>query len=262
MLTYYFSVKARSGSGAWSAVSASDGIQYSTGAAIWWKFRNGLNNAGRQLFKGTRVTDLAWRIPTKGYVESSPAIASDGTTYIGSGDGKVYADHPERHAEMDVRRGRGCGQLSRRGRGRPHSRGLQQRQIYCLNPAGEVQWIYRANGPVRSSPLINGNRVYVGSNDVYLYAINIQTGLKEWAYKTGGALWSSPACDSNGVVYIRRWRRIYLCHQARRHSQVAISHRVGCRCVARDRRRRDGVCGQRRRILLCHQARRNSEMAV
>ena len=202
MLTYYFSVKARSGSGAWSAVSASDGIQYSTGAAIWWKFRNGSNNAGRQLFKGTRVTDLAWRIQTNGYVESSPAIASDGTTYIGSGDGKVYAVTQNGTLRWTFNTGAAVDSSPAVAVDARIVVGCNNGKLYCLNPAGEVQWIYRANGAVRSSPLISGNRVYVGSNDTYLYAINMQTGLKEWSYRTGGAVWSSPACDSSGIVYV------------------------------------------------------------
>lgn len=202
MLTYYFAVKARSGSGAWSAVAASDGIEFSTGAAIWWKFRNASTNNGRQQFTGTRVNDLAWSIPTHGYVESSPAIASDGTTYIGSGDGKIYAITQNGTLRWEFDAGSAIDSSPAVAVDSRIVVGCNSGNIYCLNPAGEAQWIYRAGGPVRSSALINGDRTYVGSNDGYLYAINMQTGLKDWSYKTGGAVWSSPACDSAGIVYV------------------------------------------------------------
>ena len=32
-----------------------------------------------------------WEFETGGYVDSSPAIGSDGTVYVGSGDKKLYA---------------------------------------------------------------------------------------------------------------------------------------------------------------------------
>jgi len=35
--------------------------------------------------------DLKWAYTTGAYVESSPAIASDGTIYVGSNDKKLYA---------------------------------------------------------------------------------------------------------------------------------------------------------------------------
>jgi len=68
LLKYYFSVKARSNSGAWSAVGSSDGIAFATGPAIWGKFRNDLCNRGVGLFGATTVSDLAWKVQTEGYV--------------------------------------------------------------------------------------------------------------------------------------------------------------------------------------------------
>ena len=39
----------------------------------------------------TTAGDKLWEFETEGFVESSPAIGSDGTVYVGSGDKKLYA---------------------------------------------------------------------------------------------------------------------------------------------------------------------------
>ncbi len=42
--------------------------------------------------------------------------------------------------------------------------------------------------------------VYFGSDDSYLYAVDIKTGQEKWKFKTGAVVFSSPAI-SDGVVY-------------------------------------------------------------
>ena len=39
----------------------------------------------------TTAGDKLWEFETEGFVESSPAIGSDGTVYVGSDDNKLYA---------------------------------------------------------------------------------------------------------------------------------------------------------------------------
>ncbi len=135
VLRYHFSVKAQNNAGAWSAVGASDGIGYSSGSAIWWKFRNDSANVGRGLFDATRVNNVGWTIPTDGYVESSPAIATDGTSYIGSGDGNIYA----------------------------------------ITQNGSISWTYDTGASIDSSPAIapNGN-IIIGCNDGQLVCLSME----------------------------------------------------------------------------------------
>ena len=46
-----------------------------------------------------------------------------------------------------------------------------------------------------------GSRVYVGSNDGNIYALDAATGIRLWNFTTGDAIWSSPAV-ADGVVYV------------------------------------------------------------
>lgn len=64
-----------------------------------------------------------------------------------------------------------------------------------------VAWKFSANAKILSSPLVQGDRVYIGSADHNLYALNRATGAVEWKFETGGAVNSSPAY-SDGVVFV------------------------------------------------------------
>ena len=53
-----------------------------------------------------------------------------------------------------------------------------------------------------SSPGISDDIVYFGSDDGYLYAVDIQTGEEKWKFQASEfQVWSSPAI-ADGVVYI------------------------------------------------------------
>ena len=65
---------------------------------------------------------------------------------------------------------------------------------------GSVLWKFETKGRIYSSPLIDGNIVFVGSGDHTFYAINKKTGGKIWEFKTKGAIHSSP-CILDNVVY-------------------------------------------------------------
>ena len=74
-----------------------------------------------------------WEFKTRGFVDSSPAIGSDGTVYVGSDDKKLYAINGK---------------------------------------SGVKLWEFKTGADVSSSPAIGSDgKVYVGSYDNKLYAI-------------------------------------------------------------------------------------------
>lgn len=64
---------------------------------------------------------------------------------------------------------------------------------------GRELWRFRL-GATESSPLIVGNRLYVGSRDDRLYALNATTGRLRWSFNTGGEIKGAPAY-ADGTVY-------------------------------------------------------------
>jgi outer membrane protein assembly factor BamB len=70
-----------------------------------------------------------------------------------------------------------------------------------LPAAPALLWSFKTQGPVKSSAAIVGNRVFVGSNDRNLYALDFATGKKIWTFTNSEAIESSPLV-LNGIVFI------------------------------------------------------------
>jgi eukaryotic-like serine/threonine-protein kinase len=65
---------------------------------------------------------------------------------------------------------------------------------------GGVRWRVQTGGAVRSSPAVTATRVFVGSGDGYLYAIDRAAGRVIWRYRAGGTVDASPAVAGGLVI--------------------------------------------------------------
>src|SRR5438046_2620821 len=62
-------------------------------------------------------------------------------------------------------------------------------------------WSFKTGGPVKSSAAIAGGRVFIGSGDSRVYALELASGKKIWAAKTGGPVDSSPLVLDGKVFF-------------------------------------------------------------
>ena len=147
-------------------------------------------------------SDLKWAFPTKGVVISSPAIGADGTIYVASQDGKLYAINPngtQKWAFLTVENTSSSPAIGSDG---TIYVGSEDGKLYAINPDGTQKWVFSTNGKLRSSPAISSyGTIYVGSGDYNLYAIN-PDGTLNWAFPTEDLVWSSPSIDSYGTIYV------------------------------------------------------------
>ncbi len=105
----------------------------------------------------------AWTFPARDHIYGSAAIGPDGTFYVGSADGTMYALHPD----------------------------------------WTLKWAFDTLDPIRSSPAVDGDgNVYFGGADGLLYALG-PDGKRRWSYDTTASdrndLNGSPALGLNGV---------------------------------------------------------------
>ncbi|MEW6025671.1 MAG: PQQ-binding-like beta-propeller repeat protein [Planctomycetota bacterium] len=166
-------------------------------------FRNTVTHTGVSPYNGPVVTTTKWTVTTGERIEAAPSIASDGTVYVGSYDGALYAILPAT----------GVVSWTSPLAGPVHSSAAiatdgtvyvaADTRLYALNPAnGNPYWSYSTGGLVRSSPVIDSDgTVYIGSLDNNLYAVNPDGSFK-WSYATGGQIWSSPAIGPDGTIYV------------------------------------------------------------
>ena len=65
----------------------------------------------------------------------------------------------------------------------------------------QTLWTFTTGGAVTTSPAVVDGKVYFGSDDGSIYAVNASSGALIWNYSTGGPVQSSPAVVE-GVVYV------------------------------------------------------------
>src|SRR5436190_12582167 len=70
-----------------------------------------------------------------------------------------------------------------------------------LNSELALRWRFKTQGPVKSSAAIAGGRVFVGSDDQQLYALELVGGKTNWTFRTQGPVESSPLV-LNDRVYV------------------------------------------------------------
>ena len=64
-----------------------------------------------------------------------------------------------------------------------------------------LRWKFQTGGPVYSPPAVGRGRIYVGSYDGNLYALNLQ-GVLLWKFQTPSPIITTPAIGSDGTIYL------------------------------------------------------------
>jgi len=170
----------------------------------WPKFGRDLNNTGQSPYAGPETNKTVWTYTTGGSIQySCPSIESDGTIYVGSRDGNLYALNHD--GTLKWKYGAGGYVYSSpaiESDGTIYI-GSRDGNLYALNPDGTLKWTYTTGSYVYGSPTIGSDgTIYCGSSDKKVYALNPDGTLK-WNYTTGGNIYySTPAIGSDGTIYI------------------------------------------------------------
>jgi eukaryotic-like serine/threonine-protein kinase len=185
---------------------------------------------------------MKWKCATEGGIGSSPGY-NGGIVFIGSSDQRLHA--------IDIRTGKRSWTFKTEGKifTRPHAAlglvffGSDDGKMYAVKPgptSGKEMWVYNVMNPIRSSPIVEGERlffgcdggeflclsvsgdatwrfqtrrrimstptihegiVYIGSDDWYLYALDIEQGYPIWRTRTKGPVVSSPAYSDGKVFF-------------------------------------------------------------
>ena len=111
-----------------------------------------------------------WQAGTGDEINGTPAVGSDGTVYIGSTDGFLYA----------------------------------------FNPSGSYRWRYASGEIGDSGAAVGADgTIYVGSTDGYLHAVT-NSGTRRWRREVGNTAYgSTPALAEDGTIYFRSDDRLH-----------------------------------------------------
>ena len=132
---------------------------------------------------------------------SSPAVAPDGTIYVGNFDGVLFAIDPQGRMKWSFQTGLEIKSSPAVAEDGTVYFGSRDRKFYALTPDGKLKWSFATGAWNDSSPAIaTDGTVYFGSWDTNFYALNPEGSLK-WKFHSGGIIDSSPAIGTDGAIY-------------------------------------------------------------
>jgi outer membrane protein assembly factor BamB len=193
-----------------------------------------LVSAGRGRLDGLDAStrEEKWRFPKSWDITDSdardlsgiygdPIVARDGTVYLGDYNGRVYVFRPgdfnPNASEKPKAGSYDLGDPIIGGIALDESNNLlfvtSGKTLYSVNTRDlitriqnkessvKVSKLIETGGDIWSTPLFANGKVYVGSLDGNLYAIDPTSGNEEWRFSTGKGIVSKPELNS-GTVYV------------------------------------------------------------
>lgn len=172
-----------------------------------WPMEGGNARRTRQSrLLGPQRGRLKWMSRATGMIVDSPAIAADGTIYVGSLNGYFYALQRDGILKWRLRIGTKLlyNYFSSPAIAKDGTIYVGTDDGLCaIIPGGTIRWKYHTkDGMSQSSPVIGPNGIiYVGAGDHNLYAIR-SDGSLQWKYPIQGVVHSSPSLGVDGTIYV------------------------------------------------------------
>ena len=177
-------------------------VAQDTPADNWSQFRGNHSLTGVSQSNVPTSLKQLWTYEAGDSIESSAAIVG-GTVFIGSQKGELVSlslDNGSVYWKFVT--GNPIGESSPAyGNGVVYIGDLGG-WLNAINASdGKKLWAFKANGEIKSSPVVVGDRVLIGSYDEYLYCLSTRDGSLQWKFKTNGPVHSTPGI-ADGMAFI------------------------------------------------------------
>jgi len=157
------------------------------------------------------IADSRWQYATYDSVTCAPTVGTDGTVYVGSNDGYLYAFSPNGSIKWTFLAfgpfDSSSAALSSDGAtiyATSVEYGLQKGFLYAINTAdGSLKWRYPfVNAPPACAPTVAADgTIYAKDQTGTLYAFNPDETLK-WSISQAGISAATPTMGSDGTIYL------------------------------------------------------------
>jgi outer membrane protein assembly factor BamB len=142
-----------------------------------------------------------WSLELRSHSDSAPAVGQDGTIYLGTWTGRLWAINPDGSRKWVFQAQNEIKSAPAVGSDGTVYFGSRDGNFYAVRPDGKERWEFPTGGWVDSSPaLAHDGTVYFGSWDKRLYALSAD-GKEQWQFSTPGEIVSSPAIGADGTIY-------------------------------------------------------------
>lgn len=79
--------------------------------------------------------------------------------------------------------------------------GADNGYFYSLDVQGNKIWEFRASGRIRTEALVHEGRVYFGSEDTFLYALDLRSGRQIFRFQSDGNIYGRPVVHEGRIYF-------------------------------------------------------------
>lgn len=76
-------------------------------------------------------------------------------------------------------------------------------------PQVKLEWVYDTKALIASSPVVDGDKLFIGDGRGILHALSVDNGEEIWRYNAAEEIYATVAADSNSVVFPDLSGRVY-----------------------------------------------------
>jgi outer membrane protein assembly factor BamB len=168
-------------------------------------------SSGRMLYAVRSNASIAWRMKANRKLYSSPAVAQDGTVYVGSQDNRLYAVQADGRVRWALDLGSDVDCAPAVGDDGTVYVGVDDNAVVAIDPAQpKIRWRTKVGGHVRGSLTLTRNHgvtagVYGPAPGVV--QIDAESGEVRWKFSVRGTgatefgVHGSPVEDAAGMLY-------------------------------------------------------------
>jgi len=173
-----------------------------TPADNWSQFRGNPHLTGVSDSKVPAELKLLWTYEAGDSIESSAAIVG-GTVFMGSQKGELVSLNLENgQVYWKYQTGSPIGESSPAFNNGVVYIGDLGGVLHAINASdGKGLWTFKTGSEIKSSPVVVGDRVLIGSYDENLYCVSARNGSVIWKFKTNGPVHSTPSVYSGMAFF-------------------------------------------------------------
>jgi len=170
----------------------------------WSAFKNGTDRTGRTDRIGPQTNHVAWQhVLNHPGIQSPAVIAHDGTVYVGSVVGVLYAFRPDGSVKWSTKLSKfEITAAPAIGADGTIYVAAENEDLHAFARDGTLKWVFptKGYGGPSSSPVVGSDgTIYTGADRCY--AVNPDGSLR-WKFNTGSYITGPAAVAADGTVYV------------------------------------------------------------
>jgi outer membrane protein assembly factor BamB len=176
----------------------------------WGMFKNTADRTGATTLPGAQSAKIQWKGKFNEGTQSGAVVAADGSIYIGSQSGYLYAYSATGTLKWKYKLGRNrVTSVPAIGADGTVYASAENGKLTALSAAGALKWqasISGYGGPSASPVIGSDGTIYAGADTFYAFNPN---GVQKWSYNTGSSMQGPAALAGDGTIYFPSNNRLY-----------------------------------------------------